>query len=325
MGWRGTLTALLLVVQFSAESAALRLARPGLNGLAQSRLMQFRPQATREGMSMVGFFNRGRSSKDSEVVVTIERLASNIRRISGTCVVDSSVDDVWAILTDYDNLADHVPNLTQSRRLNHPQGGIRLFQEGAQKIVGFNFRASLTMDMTVKIDDDKADAARKRAIGFELVESQMFKDFSGEWRLEPFSRKKKRDPVSGTSTKIVAARLRVHRARCYGIQMLTSLSLASLSVVGCVGFGTRRRQRHPRLHVLDDDVLYGHDQAARRCPRRRLGVAHQGRRAHEHAGGEEGFRGERGAHQDAAGGPLGGRGVGGADEAEARCKVAVGV
>uniref|UniRef100_A0A7R9YDQ6 Coenzyme Q-binding protein COQ10 START domain-containing protein n=1 Tax=Pinguiococcus pyrenoidosus TaxID=172671 RepID=A0A7R9YDQ6_9STRA len=197
MGWRGTLTALLLVVQFSAESAALRLARPGLNGLAQSRLMQFRPQATREGMSMVGFFNRGRSSKDSEVVVTIERLASNIRRISGTCVVDSSVDDVWAILTDYDNLADHVPNLTQSRRLNHPQGGIRLFQEGAQKIVGFNFRASLTMDMTVKIDDDKADAARKRAIGFELVESQMFKDFSGEWRLEPFSRKKKRDPVSG--------------------------------------------------------------------------------------------------------------------------------
>ena len=71
---------------------------------------------------MVGFFSRGRSSKDSDVAVTIERLAPNIRRISGTCVVDRPIREVWAILSDYDNLSKHVPNLVQSKLLDHPQG-----------------------------------------------------------------------------------------------------------------------------------------------------------------------------------------------------------
>ncbi len=55
--------------------------------------------------------------------------------------------DVWLTLTDYDRLAEYVPNLTQSKLRPSNDGGIRLWQEGAQKIVGFDFRASVEMFM----------------------------------------------------------------------------------------------------------------------------------------------------------------------------------
>lgn len=51
-------------------------------------------------------------------------------------MVGAPPEAVWAILTDYDNLATHVPNLVTSELRPHPNGGTRLFQEGAQKIVG---------------------------------------------------------------------------------------------------------------------------------------------------------------------------------------------
>lgn len=50
-------------------------------------------------------------------------------------------------LTDYDRLAEYVPNLTQSKVRPSDDGKIRLLQEGAQKIVGFDFRASVEMCM----------------------------------------------------------------------------------------------------------------------------------------------------------------------------------
>lgn len=55
--------------------------------------------------------------------------------------------DVWLTLTDYDRLAQYVPNLTQSKVKPSDEGQIRLWQEGAQKIVGFDFRASVEMFM----------------------------------------------------------------------------------------------------------------------------------------------------------------------------------
>ena len=87
-------------------------------------------------------------AKSAGVPVDIVVTGVNSRRISSSVLVDTSPELVWSILTDYDNLATHVPNLVRSERRPHPTNGIRLFQEGAQKIVGFDFRASLTMDMT---------------------------------------------------------------------------------------------------------------------------------------------------------------------------------
>jgi len=106
------------------------------------------------------------------------------------------MENVWSILTDYDNLAVHVPNLVKSQLVPSPiKGGIRLFQEGAQKIVGFTFRASLTMDMTEE-PEDLTRALRERNLHFKLAESQMFSAFDGTWKLRTHSRVREFNPVT---------------------------------------------------------------------------------------------------------------------------------
>ncbi|KAG8469740.1 hypothetical protein KFE25_006195 [Diacronema lutheri] len=120
----------------------------------------------------------------------IEATGINSRRISASIVIARPPEDVWRILTDYDNLAQHVPNLVVSKRLEHPGGGpkIRLFQEGAQKIWGFDFSASLVMDMEEFFGPEQERRRLQRKIRFKLVESMMLARFDGEWAIQPHSR-----------------------------------------------------------------------------------------------------------------------------------------
>jgi hypothetical protein len=145
------------------------------------------------------------------VAVRIERPTSNSRRVFGEITVPVPLFDVWAILTDYDKLSVHVPNLVESKIIRQPVTGeqgdgsfsCRLFQRGAQKIVGFEFGASVTMDMQEKMASStsmlpslsygpKASATRQDANGvsrvknerkivFKCVESMFFSEFDGEW------------------------------------------------------------------------------------------------------------------------------------------------
>lgn len=123
------------------------------------------------------------------VAVRIERTSPNSRRIAGDITMPTPLEDVWAILTDYDRLATHVPNLVESRIVSASQRGeqgdgsfrCKLFQKGAQKIVGFEFGASLTMEMTEQILNS-APSEEERKIGFKCVDSFFFSGFDGEWR-----------------------------------------------------------------------------------------------------------------------------------------------
>lgn len=149
------------------------------------------------------------------VAVRIERLSPNSRRIGGDITVDAPLEDVWAILTDYDNLSTHVPNLVASNRVESnartnrqgttPGDGdyrCRLYQRGAQKIVGFEFGASVTMDMEESVVSspktlllqNKVGAPQRpetqdllfpeeKRINFKCVESQFFSEFDGEWKV----------------------------------------------------------------------------------------------------------------------------------------------
>lgn len=132
------------------------------------------------------------------VAVRIERTSPNSRNIAGEITVDAPLKDVWAILTDYDQLAVHVPNLVESKTLSRglvgePGDGqykCRLFQRGAQKIIGFEFGASVTMDMTEGIlagtAHNNADERplEARMIGFKCVESPFFSEFDGTWKVQ---------------------------------------------------------------------------------------------------------------------------------------------
>lgn len=121
-----------------------------------------------------------------------------------------------------DNLSTHVPNLVESKRVNPGRNAkstgvqgdgnytCRLFQRGAQKIIGFEFGASVTMDMTEQIlqarnnnihssinvnelalpasssnhqQPQDISVNEQKRILFKCVESQFFSEFDGEWKV----------------------------------------------------------------------------------------------------------------------------------------------
>lgn len=85
--------------------------------------------------------------------VDIRSTGPNSRRISSAIDVNASQEDVWAIITDYDRISEYTPNVLRSRVVPSASAGIRVYQEGAQNIAGFEFRASLTMEMKEVLTD----------------------------------------------------------------------------------------------------------------------------------------------------------------------------
>ncbi len=121
------------------------------------------------------------------VPVRIERPSPSSRRIFGEIIAPVPLTDIWSILTAYDDLSTHVPNLKESRITSRPRSGqpgdgsyeCILFQKGAQKIVGFEFAASVTMKMKENYISES-----ERRITFQCVDSMFFNAFDGEWKAE---------------------------------------------------------------------------------------------------------------------------------------------
>lgn len=147
------------------------------------------------------------------VLVGIQRTSPNSRRISGEMIMNIPIDTIWNILTDYDNLSVHVPNLVESRVISGGGGGRggggagaspRVYQKGAQRIFGFEFGADVTMDMTEhvhhhhrrlassssssSVDNEEGMSSSKqcRVIDFKCVDSQFFSEFDGSWIVEEY-------------------------------------------------------------------------------------------------------------------------------------------
>lgn len=62
--------------------------------------------------------------------VQMDSPGANVRRVSCSITIRRHPEAVWKILTDYDNLADHVPGLGKSQTLHHreEEGIRRLYQ-----------------------------------------------------------------------------------------------------------------------------------------------------------------------------------------------------
>lgn len=117
------------------------------------------------------------SGRRPEVEITKE--AWNKRGIRAGILIRASLPTVWSALTDYSRLSTFIPNLAFSKQRFHPSGGIRLEQWGVQRIVGFQFKAAVVLDMTeVGVKDPK-----ERAIDFTLASSRDFAAFFGSWRM----------------------------------------------------------------------------------------------------------------------------------------------
>jgi len=84
-----------------------------------------------------------------------------------------SVEQVWQVLTDYEALANFYPQSCQSRRFEHPTGGIRL-----EQVVPNACYVSTS-----------ARVILERKISMKLISiwSRGMKAYSGTWRLEPYT------------------------------------------------------------------------------------------------------------------------------------------
>ncbi|KAA8496407.1 hypothetical protein FVE85_0136 [Porphyridium purpureum] len=111
--------------------------------------------------------------------VQIERPNRDTRVVKSGIRIAAPLSCVWDVLTAYNQLADVVPNLAVSRLVPAPNGIIRLEQCGVQKILGFEFQAAVTMDMT----EQNKDNDNLRSIVFRLAASRDFKRFEGVWFL----------------------------------------------------------------------------------------------------------------------------------------------
>jgi ribosome-associated toxin RatA of RatAB toxin-antitoxin module len=114
---------------------------------------------------------------EPSVEVRTQPMEGRQRRISAKICIPYTIEQIWQILTDYETLADFIPNLSHSQRVEHPEGGVRLEQIGSQCLLNFHFCARVVLDM---VEDFP------HWIRFQMVEGD-FRSFEGNWHLKPSS------------------------------------------------------------------------------------------------------------------------------------------
>lgn len=112
-----------------------------------------------------------------DVDIQTEHLEGRRRRISAAITIQHPAEHIWQLLTDYDHLADFIPNLTTSRQIEHPEGGIRLEQIGTESLMKLKICLRVVLDMVEKFP---------HAIEFNMVEGD-FRQFFGAWELQPLA------------------------------------------------------------------------------------------------------------------------------------------
>ncbi|MGG6293401.1 SRPBCC family protein [Leptolyngbya sp. AN02str] len=110
-----------------------------------------------------------------DIHVVTEAAEGRQRQISATIRMPYSADQIWQILTDYEHLADFIPNLATSRCLLQEEGRVRLEQIGTESLMRIKFCARVVLDMVEKFPHE---------IDFKMVEGD-FKSFFGAWQLQP--------------------------------------------------------------------------------------------------------------------------------------------
>ena len=86
-----------------------------------------------------------------EPIVRVEEAPDNSRRIFTGIDITANIDDVWDILTDYENLGNVIPSLVKNEVLSRTSsGGARLAQVGGAKVFpGLTFTAKTVLDVEV--------------------------------------------------------------------------------------------------------------------------------------------------------------------------------
>ena len=126
------------------------------------------------------------SISESDVQVRVEKLEKRQRRVLAQIQIPYALDRVWQVIADYEAFREFMPNLIESRRLQHSKAGDRIEQVRTKSFMGMNFSARSVFDVQEEFPHQ---------IHYQLVEGDM-KAFSGYWRLKPINFS---EPEAGTN------------------------------------------------------------------------------------------------------------------------------
>lgn len=107
-----------------------------------------------------------------EVTVRVQR-QGNLIELDAATQVAASVDETWAVLTDYDHMAEFMPNLTSSRIVRRQGDTLEVAQKGEKKVLFLRFAFA-----GVKA----VELVPKREIRTSLVQGD-FKSYASSTRL----------------------------------------------------------------------------------------------------------------------------------------------
>lgn len=109
----------------------------------------------------------------------VEVISWRERRIKAQICVHAHIQSVWNALTDYERLADYIPNLVSSGRIAcpHPER-IWLEQRGLQRALYWHIEARVVLDL-----QEFPISANHRELHFSMVDGD-FKKFEGKWSLK---------------------------------------------------------------------------------------------------------------------------------------------
>lgn len=103
-------------------------------------------------------------------------------------LVDASIETLWAVLTDYNNLTDFMPNLVSSQTIESAGNRYLVEQVSKQRVFVFNIESRLVTENIL---------TENQRIDFKLVEGDL-SQFEGYWEIEPIA-----SPVEGENAKFL--------------------------------------------------------------------------------------------------------------------------
>ncbi|KAH9551058.1 hypothetical protein CY35_10G104200 [Sphagnum magellanicum] len=120
------------------------------------------------------------NSLEREVQCQVEAVSWRERHISASVHIAASEAHVWKVLTDYERLAEFVPNLIRSERIPCPHPGrIWLLQVGRQAAMYWHIEARVVLDLL-----ELPYAKDGKELCFSMVDGD-FKRYVGRWYLRP--------------------------------------------------------------------------------------------------------------------------------------------
>jgi ribosome-associated toxin RatA of RatAB toxin-antitoxin module len=111
-----------------------------------------------------------------DLEVKTELIEGRKCRVCAKIQVPHSLEQVWQVLTDYENYPEFIPHLTQNRRLDSPTSSIRLEEVSIKSFMGMKFVYRAIFDVEQKFPQE---------IHYQLIAGE-FKALYGYYRLDPW-------------------------------------------------------------------------------------------------------------------------------------------